>query len=99
MAKVTALMTEPSSNTPLVIMLVCSLRNFLSSWLGLKSGSETRAMISPVLISSHDAAGGHGLELGDRLCQLIGQRMLHARVDRDLRRACRLAGASASEAV
>ena len=51
MAKVTALMTEPSSKTPLVILFIWSLLKFLFSSFGLKSGSEARASTSPVVMS------------------------------------------------
>ena len=83
-AMVSALKVEPISNTPTLIRLMLPLSSASTGLLGSKSGSDTSAMISPVLTSRIDAGRGLGLELRHALLQLVAQGMLRAQVEREL---------------
>ena len=85
MAKVTALMTEPSSKTPLVILFIWSLLKLLFSSFGLKSGSEARASTSPVVMSITMPPPAMARNFAIDCVSSSIKRGLHPDVDRHLR--------------
>ena len=85
-AVVSALKVEPISKTPTLIRLMRSFSSASTGLFGSKSGSETRAIISPVFTSRMAPAAALALNFAMPFCELVAQGVLDAQIDRELDR-------------